>query len=172
MTKTWRMVICLTAAALIFTFPAGAQEVKKIGTLDLSKTFDNYEKTKASDSELQGLSQAYQEERDDRLEKMKEAQGKIALLKDEEKAKLESELNTMKEDLKSFIDSKEIDLRRIQDEKIREILLDIEKVVSDFSKKEGYTLILNNRVLIYEDQTLDVTDTIIKILNESYSKQQ
>ncbi len=156
---------------LIFAMPAGAQKAVKIGTLDLSKAFDNYEKTKEYDAELQGQSQAYQEEREARIDKMKELQGKLALLKDEEKAKAEQELASMAEDLKNFDDRSQIDLRKIQDERIREILLDIEKVVADFAQKQGYQVILNNRVLIYEGEGLDVTEEVLAILNQNYNKQ-
>ena len=166
------MMGIIVASIFLLVLPARAQDAVKIGTLDLSKAFDNYEKTKAYDSELQGQSQAYQKERDERIEKMKELQGKLALMKDEEKTKAEGELETMKEDLKNFIDSREIDLRKVQDERIREILLDIEKVVNDFAQKQGYQLILNNRVLIYEQSGLDVTDEVLKLLNQDYSKQQ
>jgi len=166
------MIGIILLGLFLLSFPAGAQNAVKIGTLDLSKAFDNYEKTKEYDTELQGQSQAYQQEREQRIEKMKELQAKLALLKDDEKAKAEQEMETMKEDLKNFMDSREIDLRKIQDERIREILLDIEKVVNDFAQKQGYQLILNNRVLIYEEKGLDVTDKILEILNQDYNKGQ
>jgi len=49
-------------------------------------------------------------------------------------------------------------------------LLEIEKVVSDYAKKEGYDLILNDRVLIFGSDALDVTDKILEKVNEIYNK--
>ena len=51
-------------------------------------------------------------------------------------------------------------------EKIREILLEIEKVVSDFAVKENYDIILNDRVLIYGNPVQDLTEDILTILNK------
>ena len=50
--------------------------------------------------------------------------------------------------------------------------LEIEKVVSDFAKKENYALIYNDRVLTYGDKGFDITDQMIKLLNDSYSKKK
>ncbi|MBU2258780.1 MAG: OmpH family outer membrane protein, partial [Candidatus Omnitrophica bacterium] len=35
-----------------------------------------------------------------------------------------------------------------------------------YSEKEGYTLVFNDRVLIYQSKNLDITDEVIKILNK------
>ncbi len=150
--------------------PARAQDGKKIGYLDLSKLFDGYQKTKEYDAALEKEQKAYETERNEKIEKLKEAQAKLALLKDEEKAKAQEEVDKLRKDLVAFDQAKRTDLTRERDEKIREILLEIEKIVSDFAKKEGYDLILNDRVLIYGDKALNVTDQVQKILNEQYQK--
>ena len=49
--------------------------------------------------------------------------------------------------------------------------MEIEKNVSDFAKKEKYDVILNDRVLIYGSEQMDVTDHVLKILNDNYNKQ-
>ena len=46
----------------------------------------------------------------------------------------------------------------------------IEKVVKDYAQKEGYTLVLNDRVLVYGGEEMNITDKIVKLLNESYPK--
>ena len=165
------VIIIAIMCSMVFCLQGQAQEVKKIGYLDLSKTFDNYEKTKEYDSVLEGLTKAYEKERNDKIEKMKEAQGKLSLLKDDEKAKLEDEISKMQADYKEWDQGQQTDLIKERDEKIREILLEIEKVVSDFAKKENYDYILNDRVLIYGNEQLNVTDKVLKLLNESYRKQ-
>mgnify|MGYP000262359493 CR=1 FL=1 len=42
----------------------------------------------------------------------------------------------------------------------------LEKVVSDFAEKEGYGIILNDRVLIYGDPAKNLTEEILTILNQ------
>jgi outer membrane protein len=165
----------VTALALVCIFglvmSAQAQSnVKKIAFLDLSKLFDNYEKTKEFDADLQTKYSAYEKQRDAKLEKLKEAQGKLALLKEDEKAKMQQDVDKMRNEIMEFDQAQQTDLKRQRDEKIREVLLEIEKTVSDYAKKEGYDLILNDRVLIYGNDVLNISEPILKIMNESYNK--
>ena len=45
-------------------------------------------------------------------------------------------------------------------------------MVKDFAEKEKYALILNDRVLIYGNTGGDISDQILKILNDSYNKKE
>lgn len=147
----------------------GQAQEAKIGYLDLSKVFDEYGKTKEYDKTLEEKHTAYQKERNDKIEKLRGAQEKLSLLKDEEKNKFGQDIEKQKADLLEFQRSKETDLKKQRDEKIREILLEIEKVVKDYAEKEKYTLILNDRVLIFDNGAGDITDPILKTLNDSYN---
>lgn len=167
--KKFQSVICALACALLFSMPVQAQVIeKKVAFIDLSKLFDSYEKTKEYDTVLEKNHKAYETAREEKLTKIQEATGKLALMKAEEKENLQAEIDTMKKNLMEFDQAQRTDLAKQRDEKIREILLEIEKTVSDFAKKEKYDLILNDRVLIYGNETLDITDKVLTILNEAY----
>lgn len=140
----------------------------KIGFVDLSRVFNEYKRTKEYDAVLEKESTAFQEERNKMIEKIRDAQSKLALLKEDEKQKMQEDVDKQKQALLDFSRAKGTDLTKKRDEKVREILLEIEKIVSDYSKKEAYTLVLNDRVLIYGDQQLNITDTVIKLLNDNY----
>ena len=144
----------------------------KIAIMDLSKVFDSFQKTKEYDTVLEGKTKEYETERNAKIDKIKELQNKLALLKDDEKEKVNKELETMKADLIAFDQAKRTDLTKQRDEKIREILLEIEKVVSDYAKQEKYDLILNDRVLIYGDDGLDISTKILELLNAEYNKKK
>lgn len=171
--KTKKIVTLMMVMALMMVSPVLAQgEVKKVGFLDLSKLFDGYQKTKEYDAELEKKYNEIKKLSDEKVEKLKEAQGKLALLKEEEKAKMETEIETLRNELMELQQTQGADLTKQRDEKIREILLEIEKIVSDYAKKEKYDLILNDRVLIYGNEAMDITEPILKILNENYNKKQ
>ncbi len=142
----------------------------KLGYLDLSKIFYNYQKTKEFDAVLEQKNKDFEKDRNVKIEKLKEAQGKLALMVEKEQEKMKADVEQMRQDLIAYDQAQRTDLTKQQDEKTREILLEIEKVVSEFSKKEGYDLILNDRVLIYGDTTMDITDAILTKMNESYNK--
>ncbi len=72
----------------------------------------------------------------------------------------------LKGEAQEFVRQEQSNLTKERNEKIREILLEIEKVVSDFAAQEGYDMILNDRVLIYGSPAQDLTEDILTILNK------
>ena len=164
----------LTAAIFLFVITAGTSAFAENGVtrwayLDLSKVFDNYDKTKEYDTVLEVQHSAYEKERNAKIEKLKEAQNKLDLLKPEEKEKAQKDLEQMRNELVEFDQQKRTDLNKQRDEKIREILLEVEKIVSDYAKKEKYDIILNDRVLIYGDPGMNISDPVLKLLNDTYN---
>lgn len=162
------IIVCVFAMAA--TASAQALAGKKVATMDLSKIFDNYQKTKEFDKVLEESFAGYQKELKAKADKLTEAENKLALLKDAERAKMQKEVEQQRTEAIAFDQAKRTDLTKQRDEKIREILLEIEKVVSDYAKKEGYDLILNDRVLVYGNPNLDITEPVLKLLNDTYNK--
>ncbi len=150
--------------------PVHAQSDMKIGYVDLGRIFDEYNRTKDYDAVLEEKHNKYTQERDSRLQKIKDAQSKLSLLKETEKAKLQEDMEKQRQELMEYDRQQQTELRKQRDEKIREILLEIEKVTKDFAEKEKYTFILNDRVLLYSSPDLNLTEKILKILNDSYKK--
>jgi len=142
----------------------------KIAFVDLSRLFDEHHKTAAYDALLEQNHKAFETERNDKIAKIQEAQGKLALLNEDKKAALEEEIEKMKADLLEYDRQQKTSLTKERNEKIREILLEIEHEVSNYAEKEGYDLILNDRVLIYGNPTKDLTNEIIKRLNANEPK--
>lgn len=164
--KVLKLLIILTAAVFLFgRTPAFAEDKAKIGYVDLSRLFDEYYKTKEYDKVLEGEHKAYEQEGKVKIEKIREAQGKLALLKEDQKKATEDEIEKMKNELLEYDRQKKTDLTKERNEKIREILLEIEKIVSGYAEQNGYSVILNDRVLIFADKGLDLTENILKNLN-------
>ena len=164
--KALKIMIVLTAVVFLFGItPTFAADQTKIGYVDLSHLFDEYYKTKEYDKVLEGEHKVYEQESKGKIDKIREAQGKLALLKDDQKKTVEQEIETMKNELMEYDRQKKTDLTKERNEKIREILLEIEKIVSGYAEQNGYTVILNDRVLIYADKGLDLTENILKTLN-------
>ncbi len=164
--KVFRMMAILTAVVFLSGIaPTFAEDKVKIGYVDLSRLFDEYYKTKEYDKVLEAEHKAYEEESKVKIEKVREAQGKLALLKEDQKKATEDEIEKMKNELLAYDRQKKTDLTKERNEKIREILLEIEKIVSGYAEQNGYSVILNDRVLIYADKGLDLTENVLKNLN-------
>jgi Skp family chaperone for outer membrane proteins len=155
----------------MFTLPliARAEDAKvKIAYVDLARLFDEYGKTKEYDKILEAESNKYQDERTQKINAIRDLQGKLAMLKDDEKAKSEKDIEKLKSDILEFDRQKRTDLTKNRDEKVREILLEIEKTVSEYAKKESISYVLNDKMLIYGTETANITEPILKGLNDAY----
>ena len=159
--------------ALIFGFMVTGISLAadlKIAYVDLGKVFDNYQKTKEFDAVLQSEGESFQKQRDAMVQKIEDAQSKLDLMKDAQKASLQTDIDKQKNDVIAFDKEKRSDLAKRRDDKVREILTEIQGIASDIAKKEGYTYILNDRVMLYGDPQYNITDEVLKTLNDSYKK--
>ena len=147
-----------------------AEEIK-FAYVDMAKLFDEYGRTKEYDKVLEADNNKFQEERNKKIDKIRDLQGKEALLKDDAKAKAGQEIEALKNEILEFDRTKRTDLTKARDEKVREILAEIEKVVSDYAKAEGITFVMNDRVLVYGKDGFSITEPILKQLNDAYAKQ-
>lgn len=162
-----RVSVFLLAVFLGLSILSGkALAADKMGYVDLSRIFSEYSKTKDYDKVLGDKQRAYTAERDKKVADIKQLQDKFNLLSDKEKDSKRGELENKVKDLQEFDRQKQTDLRKDQDEKMKDILKDIEEAVKQYSEKEGYTLVFNDRVLVYQAKSMDITDKVIAILNK------
>lgn len=146
------------------------QAAEKFAYVDLSRIFSEYNKTKDYDKVLGDEQTAYEKEREKKVNDVKQLQDKMNLLSDKEKESKKQELETKFKSLQDFDRQKQTDLRKEQDEKMKEILKDIEGAVKQHAEKEGYSLVFNDRVLVYQTKSMDITDKVIEIVNKGYKK--
>ena len=158
--------------AVIFGLMATAMSFAdvKIAYVDLSKVFDGYQKTKEFDAVLQTEGEAFQKERDGMVKDIQDSQSKLALMSDAQKATMQADIDKKKDAVVAYDKEKRTQLAKKRDDKVREILTEIQGIVGDLAKKGGYTYVLNDRVMIYGDPQYNVTDAVLKTLNDSYKK--
>lgn len=73
------------------------------------------------------------------------------------------ELQRLKSDLEEEINKKNAELTR-------QILQEIAQIVQAFTKEEKYTLILETKSAVSVDESIDITDQIIKLYNKKTGK--
>ncbi len=160
------VLVAVLAGGLIFSQALWAQEAKKIAYVDIGQLFDGHAKRKQYDEILETKFDQYEEQYNEMRDNILNSMGKLSLLKDEEKEKLQEKIDKQRAELEQFERQKGTDLKQERDEKIREILLDIEQIIRDFAEKNKYDIILNDKVLIYGNQSLDVTKEILNEMNK------
>lgn len=151
-------------------FVGSAHAADKLGYIDLSRTFSEYTKTKGYDKTLSEKEKVYTDERDKKVADLKAFQDKLSLLNDKEREAKGAELQSKVKEFQDSDRQKQEALRKEQDVRMKEILKDIEEAVKKYSEKEGYTLVFNDRVLVYQTKSMEITNQVIAILNGNGSK--
>jgi len=164
-----KRALLILVMAVILALPVKmCMAADKIGHVNLSKLFDEYGKTKEYDTILSSKEKVYEAERGKKVDEIKQIQDKFNLLSDKEKATKKSELEAKVKALQEFDNQRQAELLKERDERIKEILKDIETAVKQYSVSQGYTLIFNDRVLVYQTNDSDITDQVLQILKSSY----
>jgi outer membrane protein len=183
------LLVCLLAFAPVTIASADI----KIAVIDLSKAFDQFYKTKDAQAKLKEKQDGYQKEIQDRINDYEHmAQDAQALdtaskdptLSPAARADKSKALDAKKQDLlnmqNQIQEMKTERGRELQEELLRrhkEIVDEITKVVSDYSGPQGYDLVIDKStasagtgvsiVLYNSSKLIDITDTVIKMLNAS-----
>ena len=162
------------SVVIVMTFLIGACFIasaeEKIGYIELSKVFDEYQKTKDSDKTLADKEGERQEKREKMVDEIKRLKDELSMMSKKGKEKKQEAIEKKIGALQDFDREIRTDLRRERDAMVRDILREIDKVVQEYGKKNGYTLILNDRVLLYREEKLNLTDDILKTLNNQYKR--
>jgi len=162
-----RLTVILTGIILSLALVnAKAYAADKFGYVDLSRAFNEYNKTKSYDKALTDKEKAYTDERDKKIADLKAFQDKLNLLNDKQREAKKDELQAKVKSFQDYDRGKQTELRKEQDERMKEVLKDIEEAVKKYAEKEGYTLVFNDRVLVYQTKSMDITSQIIDILNK------
>ena len=161
------IVLAIVSLGLILSSNIYAQDKsEKIAFVDLSRVFDEYKKTEKYDKELEKKGKAKVGEREKKIKEIKGLQDKLSVQSKEGKDKTQGKIDEKLRLLQEFDSALQRDLRIERDDMLKEILQEIEKSIREYAEKNSYTFILNDRILLYGSKTSDITDDIIKMLNE------
>jgi len=158
---------------------AKAGSVMKIGYVDLQKIFQEYGKTKEFNEKLTSMNdqalRILEEGRKNLEELQNQYQTQEQLLSDSAKQRKLKEIEDKTTELNDLANSTQKNLQKQQELYTKEILEDILSVIDEIAEKEGWRLILDKGSLLYPraetiipDDEFDLTQKIIKRLNEKY----
>lgn len=145
-----------------------AQSDIKIGYVDLSRSFDEYKKTKDFDKALEKEGDTKQTEREKIVNNIRKMRDALELLNEKARRKKEQDIEAKIESLQKFDQDAKAELIKERDDMVRDILEEMNDVIQEYGKANGYSAILNDRVLLYGENSMNLTDEIIKILNHRY----
>jgi len=161
---------------LVLTSGAAWAAESKFGYIDMQRALSSSEAGKDAKQQLQGRLKGYQDQinaKQDELQKLKgdlEKQG-VALSETARAAK-EKDYQQKLKDFQRFTKDAEEDLQARDGEFTKKLIEAMSKVVNDYGKKNGYTIIFDARGtgMLYADQKADLTDEVIKAFNAGNPK--
>lgn len=159
--------------SIVLVMPVSLQakgDALNVGYIDLAKIFDQYEKTKDSDRNLEAEWQGKQSEIKTLREEITRLKDELELLSESSKGKKQEVIDSKIKELQDFTKEIQDELTGERNEIVSQILKDIDGIINQYGESNGYDLILNERVLLYSAEGLDLTDKIVKILNDKYKK--
>jgi outer membrane protein len=192
--KLNRIVSLLALVLGIAAAPVSAQAQMKVGTIDMKQVFDGYYKTKDAEAKINESRAQAQKELAERLDTFNKAQEQARKLNDEagkaelsEKAKAEKvkglneklqELGVMQREVQEFQQTRE---RQLSEQSVRSrnsLVEEINKVVSDVVKANGYDLVFDKsgqslnavNVLVHSKDSFDFTADVVSKLNADQKK--
>lgn len=160
----------------VLWLPAGAQAaeadltVHKIGLVNLNRVFKEYEGTKSQESKLEKVSTEKQAEREKMVTEIRNMRDELALLNDDSREKQRQAIDEKLKNLAQFDQQARNFLSEQREEAIQALLKDIEGIVNDVAKQKGLDLVLTDRAALYFTPGIDISQEILTILNQKYSK--
>ena len=167
------------AAALIIasSITAGAAFAAdtKIGYIDMQKAINSSEAGKEAKDQLATKVKKFQDEINVKQEELKKLKDELEkqgmLLSESARANKEKDYQNKLKDFQRFTKDAQEELQGKDEELTRKILGDMEKVIRDFGKKNGYTFIfVRNENMLFADEKADLTDEMLKLYNADRKK--
>ena len=165
-----KMFACLVALFILTLTAHSFAEELKMGYIDISRTFDEYTRTKEADAVLEKKGMDKEAQREKMVNEIKKLKEELDLAADKVKPEKQKTLEDKLKALQEYDRTVREDLGKERDNIVKEILKEIDGVIQEFGKKEGYVFIFNDRVLLYKDKAKELTNSIISTLNSRYQK--
>lgn len=142
----------------------------KIGVVDIEKIFSSYEKTKKEREKIQQKRTEKQIELSKKQAELKrlldEYNAKKGKMKEDEMKDYEKRISDLTTEINTFVRLTNQQLIEENRRNTQALLSDIAKVIQEYASKNGYNLVIDKKSLPYFSGGLDISDEIIKILNE------
>jgi len=165
-----RKILILSLLGIFLFTGIGFAQGEKVGFVDLSRSFDEYSKTKDFDKELEAKGDVRQDQREKLVKEIRRMRDELELMNERAKETKEVDIEAKIKSLQEFDQEAKTELTKERDDMVRDILKEMNAVIREYGDQNGFSIILNDRVLLYGNSALDITDDIIGILNDSYKK--
>lgn len=161
---------------VLFNHVAFAADVAKIGVIDLQKILETSAAGKSIQTQLKkekDKMEADLQKKGTEIEKIRKRLERESMVMGKEmREEKERESRIKINDFKSLQKKYRSDLQQLEAKLINKLKNDINDIVQNMGKKEGYLLIINKFGVIYSPNSIDVTDKVISALDKITGKKK
>jgi outer membrane protein len=170
-------LVLIGVLSLLISSFSPAQNGFKLGVVDTQSVFENYKKAKEANDILKTA--------EDRLtDRLKRLQEEIATMEERltkqklfldapDTESLENDIRLKRQELQHDFKKGQEAIVEKQKELVEPILKEIEDLLKQIGESEGYSLILEKRlVTLYVDPQYDLTERVTKLLDDKHQKEQ
>ncbi|MCF7871136.1 MAG: OmpH family outer membrane protein [Candidatus Omnitrophica bacterium] len=160
-------IFLVAMAAFSFSI-CGFAENLKIGYVDTIEVFNEYQRTKDQDQQLEKKKEIIQEKLDTKEKEIEKIQSRLEVLKEDQKEKEREKLQTKMQEYRELRQKEFTDIKKERDEMMKKIVDDIDQVIKGYGKENKYDFILNGNSVLYGTKANNLTSKVIKIINKNY----
>lgn len=147
----------------------------KLGYLDMQRALNGSEAGKEAKEQLAARVKKYQDEINVKQEDLKKLKDELEkqgmLLSDSARSTKEKDYQNKLKDFQRFTKDAQDELQGKDEEFTRKILEQMEKIIQEYGRKNGYTFIfVRNESMLFVDDKADLTEEILKLFNANRKK--
>lgn len=176
--KVWTMALIVSAAIAAIAWAASVQSGAglKVAVVDVQAVFDKYLGTAAAQAKLEEEIRKLEEEgkkKSEELRALQEKYDKQRIFIDDKRKEQEmiQQIERKRQEIQQFIEEGRAKLETRRRELSEPIVKEIDVMIQRIATREGIDLVFEKSALLYFRPELDITNAVIKELNEKYLKE-
>ena len=151
-----------------------AADVAKIGVIDLQRVIETSSQGKFAQAQIKKQKDTLEKDLKQKgaeIEQLRQRLEREAMVMSKEaREEKEREGRIKLNDFKILQKRYRTELQKLEQKLIEQLKDNVFALVGEIGKKEGYLLIISKIGVLYSPKTIDVTDQLIKRLNEQFAK--
>ena len=172
--RKYEMAILFFFLFFLCSGQAVAADVAKIGVVDLQRVLETSNPGKSAQAEIKKQKDTMEKELKEKgaeIEQLRiQFERESMVMSKEKREEKEREGRIKLNDFKSLQNRYRSELQNLEQKLVNELRNDVYALVEEIGKKEGYLLIINNFSVMYAPGSINITDQLIKKMNEKYAK--
>ena len=172
--RKFNILLMVCFFSLLWINSVNAADVAKIGVANLQRVLETSNPGKSAQAEIKKQKDTMEKELKEKgaeIEQLRlQFERESMVMSKEKREEKEREGRIKLNDFKSLQNRYRSDLQNLEQKLVTELRNDVYALVEEIGKKEGYLLIINNFSVMYAPGSINITDQLIKKMNEKYAK--